>query len=307
MSFIKREIINKGLSMSKKISTSALAKKLSISKYKLDELLLSAKYITKSENGYKLTDLGIKNSGEIKEHSKFGKYIVWNEDIKIPNRLITQGKEFFSSTKIATKYNLKANRVNLILSEIGYIEKFQKGWSITVLGSKNGSIQKENNQNNIPYVEWNETIFENPTFLSTIKEIKGDVCEKTQQEIDSSKQLNFREKFIAKHRATDGHLVRSKAEMLIDNWLYMAEIVHAYERKLPIEEEVYCDFYIPTGKIYIEFWGLENEPKYAKRKEIKKAIYKKYNFNLIELTDKEVFNLDDILPKMLLKFGVQIY
>ena len=102
-------------------------------------------------------------------------------------------------------------------------------------------------------------------------------------------------------------MVRSKAEMLIDNWLYMAEIVHAYERKLPIEEEVYCDFYIPTGKIYIEFWGLENDPKYAARKETKKAIYKKYDFKLIELTDEEVFNLDDILPKMLLKYGVQTY
>ena len=48
----------------------------------------------------------------------------------------------------------------------------------------------------------------------------------------------------------------SKAEMLIDNWLYMAEIVHAYERKLPIEEDVYCDFYIPKGKVYIEYWGM---------------------------------------------------
>jgi len=102
-------------------------------------------------------------------------------------------------------------------------------------------------------------------------------------------------------------MVRSKAEMLIDNWLYMAEIVHAYERKLPIEEEVYCDFYIPKGKIYIEFWGLENDPKYAKRKETKRNIYKKYNFKLIELTDEEVFNLDDILPRMLLKFGVETY
>ena len=87
----------------------------------------------------------------------------------------------------------------------------------------------------------------------------------------------------------------------------MEGIVHAYERKLPIEEDVYCDFYIPSGKVYIEFWGLENEPNYVKRKEIKKSIYQKYNFKLIELTDKEVFNLDDILPRMLLKFGVQTH
>jgi hypothetical protein len=295
------------MSNPKLISTSALAKKLAMSKHQLDELLLAAKYIVKSENGYKLTDLGIQKSGALKNHAKFGEYIVWDENIEIPNKLITQGKEFFSSTKIAAKYNLSARKINLILSEIGFIEKYLKGWTITILGTKNGGIQKENNQNGIPYVEWDESIFNNNAFLSIIQEVKGEAGESTQKKIDDSKDSNFREKFIAKHRATDGHMVRSKAEMLIDNWLYMAEIVHAYERKLPIEEEVYCDFYIPTGKIYIEFWGLENDPKYAKRKEVKKAIYKKYDFKLIELTDEEVFNLDDVLPKLLLKHGVQTY
>jgi energy-converting hydrogenase A subunit M len=295
------------MSSSKLISTSALAKKLSMSKYQLDELLLAAKYIVKSEKGYKLTDLGIQNSGALKNHAKFGEYIVWDENIEIPNKLVTQGKEFFSSTKIATKYNLSARKINLILSEIGFIEKYLKGWTITVLGAKNGGIQKENSKNGIPYVEWDESIFNNNAFLSIIQEVKGEAGENTQKKIDDSQDSNFRKKFLAKHRATDGHLVRSKAEMLIDNWLYMAEIVHAYERKLPIEEEVYCDFYIPTGKIYIEFWGLENDPKYAKRKEVKKAIYEKYDFKLIELTDEDVFNLDDILPKLLLKYGVQTY
>ena len=291
----------------KLISTSALAKKLSISKHQLDELLLAAKYIIQTDDGYKLTELGIQNSGATKKHAKFGEYIVWDENIKIPNKLISQGKEFFSSTKIATKYNLSARKINMILSEIGFIEKYLKGWTITILGTKNGGIQKENSKNGIPYVEWNESIFSNSAFLSIIQEVKGEAGESTQKKIDNSKDSNFREKFIAKHRATDGHMVRSKAEMLIDNWLYMAEIVHAYERKLPIEEEVYCDFYIPTGKIYIEFWGLENDPKYAKRKEIKREIYKKYDFKLIELTDEEVFNLDDILPRLLLKHGVQTY
>ena len=95
--------------------------------------------------------------------------------------------------------------------------------------------------------------------------------------------------------------------MLIDNWLYMAEIVHAYERKLPVEENVYSDFYIPTGKVYIEYWGYENDEKYLARKKAKQEIYQKYRFNLIELEDKEVQNLDDILPRLLLKFGVQAY
>jgi len=291
----------------KYISTSALSKKLSIPKNKLDEMLLAAKFIAREEKGFSLTDLGTQNSGCMKNHPKFGDYIAWDENIVIPNKLITQGKEFFSSTKIASKYNLSARKINMTLSEIGFIEKYLKGWTITVLGSKNGGVQKENSKNGIPYVEWDESIFTSSAFLSVLKEVSGEAGESTQKEIENTKDSNFREKFIAKHRATDGHMVRSKAEMLIDNWLYMAEIVHAYERKLPIEEEVYCDFYIPTGKIYIEFWGLENDPKYAKRKEIKREIYKKYDFKLIELTDEEVFNLDDVLPRLLLKFGVQTY
>jgi hypothetical protein len=124
---------------------------------------------------------------------------------------------------------------------------------------------------------------------------------------DDDDMLGFRDKFPAKHRTADGHLVRSKAEMLIDNWLYMAGIVHAYERKLPIEETLYCDFYIPTGKVYIEYWGYEDDSKYIVRKKIKQEIYKKYNLNLIELNDSDVLLLDDVLPKYLLKYGVSAY
>lgn len=78
-------------------------------------------------------------------------------------------------------------------------------------------------------------------------------------------------------------------------------------RKLPIEEDVYSDFYIPTGKVYIEYWGYENDQKYLARKQKKIELYKKYCFNLIELQDKEVQNLDDVLPRLLLKYGVQAY
>lgn len=227
--------------------------------------------------------------------------------MKIPNKLITQGAIFYSATKIGEQYKLSARKINMILSEIGFIEKYLKGWTITTLGTQNGGVQKENSKNGIPYIEWNESIFTTSAFISILKEVQGEAGKSTQKSIEESKEIGFRNIFKAEHRATDGHMVSSKAEMLIDNWLYMEGIVHAYERKLPIEEDMYCDFYIPTGKIYIEFWGLENDPKYAKRKETKKAIYQKYGFKLIELTDKEVYNPDDFFPRLLLKFGVQTH
>lgn len=115
-------------------------------------------------------------------------------------------------------------------------------------------------------------------------------------------EINFRDKFPAKIITEDGHRVRSRAEQLIDNWLYHKGIVHAYERRVPIEEEVYCDFFIPLGqKVWIEFWGLEEE-KYVKRKELKKNFYKKYNKNLIEITNDDVERLDDILPVKLRQY-----
>nr|WP_228027447.1 hypothetical protein [Campylobacter concisus] len=39
----------------------------------------------------------------------------------------------------------------------------------------------------------------------------------------------------------------------------------AYEKRVPIKEDVYCDFYIPKGKIYIEFWGYEDDEAYLER------------------------------------------
>ena len=109
-------------------------------------------------------------------------------------------------------------------------------------------------------------------------------------------ESNFRSKFPANIRTEDGHLVRSKSEQIIDNWLYHKGIVHAYERRVPIEEEVYCDFFIPIGqKVWIEFWGLDEE-KYLKRKELKRKFYNQNKKNLIELVDKDIENLDDVMP-----------
>ena len=97
--------------------------------------------------------------------------------------------------------------------------------------------------------------------------------------------------------------MRSRAEQIIDNWLYHKGIVHAYERRVPIEEEVYCDFFVPIGqKVWIEFWGIEEEEKYQRRKELKKSFYKKHDKNLIELMPKDIENLDDIMPIKLRPF-----
>lgn len=197
-----------------------------------------------------------------------------------------------TATEIGKLFNKTSRQINDIFQELHWIEKNTNGWVITESGKSNGAIQI--NYRGSLSVQWDEKIQTNILLKKLIE---------PQEEIE---EIDFRAKFPATHRTKDGHFVRSKAEMIIDDWLYSENIVHAYEKMLPIQENVYSDFYLPQGKVYIEFWGLENDQKYNARKEQKKEIYKKHNVNLIELTDKEIAKLDDVFPKMLMKYGIKI-
>lgn len=210
-----------------------------------------------------------------------------------------------TATTIGKSFELPANRVNSILSELGWIKKdHNNGWLITELGKRLRGIQTKYKTGE-PYVRWPESIIRNKILITSVREARGDISTVSQDQPQNTEAhaLEFRDKFRPEHRAQDGHYVRSKSELIIDNWLYVSKIVHACERKLPIEEELYCDFYIPTGKVYIEYWGLDDQ-NYLARKEKKLSIYRKHNFNLIELSDKDVQNIDDVLPAKLREFNV---
>lgn len=94
-----------------------------------------------------------------------------------------------------------------------------------------------------------------------------------------SKKDDFRKKFPTDYRVIDGHYVRTKSETIIDNWLYNNLIVHSYERKVPIEEDLYCDFYIPKLDFYIEYWGLTDDC-YLVKKSKQRELYQKNGLKL---------------------------
>ncbi len=184
-------------------------------------------------------------------------------------------------------------------------------------GEKRGGQQREHIQKGDKslYVAWPATIEQNPALLQALKafqapmEVEQAVAAAASPTDEPSplEEQSFRTKFPAKYRTMDGHMVRSRAEAMIDNWLYQACVVHAYERRLPIEEEAYCDFFIPMGRrVYIEYWGMKEDQKYAKRMEQKRELYKAHEFGLVELTDSDLGNLDDVLPKRLLRFEIPV-
>ncbi len=297
------------------ISTTSLSNELDMPANELFIKLQSLKWIDRWGDKWILTDLGKQKGGQTRSHATFGEYIVWPENISLQNISISKGKtKMLNATTIGKNFNVSSQRLNLIFSELGWIEKDIAGWKVTKLGLSLGGRNFEHETSGGTYVLWPENILQNPNLTnafkvtSTFVKTKDVQPEKESVEKSFSKQNtdSFRDKFPATLRTKDGHMVRSRAEVIIDNALYEYKLAHAYERKLPIEEDLYSDFFIPSENVYIEYWGMEEDPKYAERKKAKLEIYKRYEFKLIELTDEDIANLDDHLPKKLLKFKIKV-
>jgi len=299
-------------STNKDLSTSQLATELKLTSTAMFQQLAEVGLINMNRE---LTTAGLSKGGQYRQRTIDGKpikYILWPRSIIIELDDI-QGKQsgnLVTATYISEKLDIPANRINSIMSELGWLNKDPiKGWLVTNFGKQLGGVQARYRTTGIPFVRWPESVINNKSLITNINEAKGDNTnikqETSEGSVDAQQQDDFRDKFKPENRAKDGHNVRSKSELIIDNWLYDSKIVHAYERKLPIEETLYCDFYIPTGKVYIEYWGLDDD-KYLNRKTKKLDIYKKYNLNLIELFEKDVSNLDDTLPAKLIEFHIPV-
>lgn len=137
-----------------------------------------------------------------------------------------------------------------------------------------------------------------------------------------SKELLFRitnctnvelldEAYESKIICKDGHIVKSKAEYMIDDYLYGHNIIHAYEKGLPYgateKEVLHPDFYLPhyLGKdkhVYIEYWGFnENNIQYTNTKKFKMDIYKKKGITLISVCEKDTYDIETSLDRKLNK------
>ena len=193
-------------------------------------------------------------------------------------------KRLLNATAIGQHFNISSKRLNLLLNELGWIEKTIAGWGITKLGKSLGGKQFEQETSGGTYVLWPDIVINNKDLLEMFQESPREklLSKETLQIVEkfhTENADNFRKKFPAEYRTKDGHYVRSKAELTIDDSLYLWGIPHAYEKKLSkTVENVYSDFHIPSGysrpkAVYIEYWGMENDEKYNQRKQKKIEIY----------------------------------
>ena len=234
-------------------------------------------------------------------------YKCWKSQNSSTKSKSSDTSSYLTATKIGEKFGISGQKLNLLFNELGwtYKPRHGKGWAPTKQGKKQGASPRTASSG-APYLVWPEKILSNRVLKRAVSDFTGESISIEPTTEKKSDYDDFRKKYPANYRCMDGHYVRSRAEVMIDNWLYTNGFAHAYERKLPIEQDVYSDFFIKEGNVYIEFWGMESDEKYSARKKVKQKAYSENDFNLIELNDNDLNNLDDILPRKLLQYGLRI-
>lgn len=115
------------------------------------------------------------------------------------------------------------------------------------------------------------------------------------------------ESYEGVYECEDGHIVKSISEQVIDDWLCEQGIFHAYEAPLDIGEEkpLKPDFclrnYLGKGEdVYIEYFGLQGQPKYDEHTAYKMGFYQKLKITVVCLYPKDSKNLKFALQTKIL-------
>ena len=239
----------------------------------------------------------------------------------------SSGGERLSATKLAehfssTRNKVSAQKMNKIIEEIGWSRSFSGGgYEPTKQGLRKDVLRLES-QKGTPYCSYPPGIIHDIALISRFADISpasagfsnvspiqtqssqgnsGDcVCYCGKCSLLGKSQ---------KYKTRDGHFVRSRGEVMIDNYLYTSRVAHAYELDLILtdSERMVPDFTVltPNGNVYIEFWGLEGQSDYDKNTEKKKRLYEKYDLSLINVRPDDLDNLDSILSQKLAQYGVR--
>lgn len=283
-----------------KLSTSALAKQLDIPVQQLFSTLKDYRWIRKIDDGWALSSKGEFEGGEYVHSKRYGRYIVWPPDLADhPLLQAVEDNRHLSATVLGKSYGLTAREVNRLLAELGWLKHGVQGWELTSWGEQNGGIQLENEASASFYVVWPQAVTNAPALSARLKQaasIFGD--EQTIATDLFADQTDW--------QGDDGHSHKHKLHLQVCQWLYLAGLAHACHKRLPVDEVLFADFYLPAAHIYIECWVDENSTALAQRMK-RKAFYESTGFTVIDLEGSDGQQLDEVLTRQLRKHGVRIY
>lgn len=287
-----------------RLSTTALARKLSIPVQQLFATLKDYGWIERVGEGWVLTPKGEFEGGSFQQSRRFGRYIVWPERLEQhPLLAAIESNQRINAASMCRYYpRLHPRQINRALAEMGLQHHSILGWELTALGRSLGGLQEESENSGAFYVTWPHEIIDNPVIHREL------TAQSDQSQPVASSDEAEPDLFSASAgscQGIDGHQLASILETRVCNWLYLAQLAHAYKRALPTEELVLADFYIPDGSVYIDCWDADIPARALSGMLHRRELYRSLKLRHIEINIADVDRLDEVLGRGLLGFGIR--
>jgi len=291
-----------------KLSTTALARKLELPVQQLFATLVDHGWIRRAGEQWALTPKGEFEGGSYKKSQRYGSYIVWPQALEQhPLLAAIESTARFTAATICRYFpNLHPRQINRALAELGLQHHTLLGWELTPLGRAMGGQQEESRSSGAFYVTWPHEIVDHPVVrrelgrqssqfghgVAADAEVERDLFEASPEEPPRCLGI-------------DGHVLRTPLQTAVCNWLYLAQLAHAYRRALPTEEELFADFYLPAGTIYIDCWEEDVPAGELSARLHKREVYRELELRVLEVNAADVERLDEVLGRGLLAFGIR--
>ena len=290
-----------------KLSTTALARKLDIPAQQLFATLRDYGWIRRSADTWVLLPKGEFEGGSYQQSRRYGRYIVWPQSLDHhPLLAAIESNQRITAASMRRYYpRLHARQINRALAELGLQHHSVLGWELTALGRSMGGQQEESEASGAFYVTWPHEIVDNPVVHRELARQSDQIP--TPEPADASAEPDLFANADSKIscEGIDGHVLATPLQMRVCNWLYLAQLAHAYRRLLPIEEQVHADFYLPAGNVYIDCWQEDASAAELRANLHKREIYREMNLHALEVKEADADNLDEILGRGLLAFGIR--
>ncbi|MBP6723944.1 MAG: hypothetical protein KA137_03855 [Halioglobus sp.] len=289
-----------------RLSTTALARKLNIPAQQLFATLRDYGWIERAGESWLLTPKGEYEGGNYQQSRRYGRYIVWPEGlVHHPLLAAIESNQRINAASMRRYYpRLHARQINRALAEMGLQRHSIIGWELTERGRALGGLQEESDNSGAFYVTWPHEIIDNPVIHRELTR-QSDQSQPVVPAGDTEPDLFASNAAGQPCVGIDGHRLGSELELRVCNWLYLAQLAHAFQRALPAEDLVLADFYVPEGNVYIDCWDADIPAQALSGKLQRRELYRTLKLRHIEINAADAERLDEVLGRGLLAFGIR--
>ena len=309
------------------ISTSALAKRLKLPIQQLFVTLRDYGWIERDGENWQVTAKGQLHGGGYKDSQRFGRYIVWPDSIsEHPLVASIESDQRLTSGALADQFPAcDALTINRVLQELGFVHQRAGGLQLTSRGEALGGREELDERSGLRVVTWPRDFAQHPVLrreflgqeddagdtepaMTSMEAASGPVSDdEATPDLFAAESQNEDQREVESvsrtRRSTSGHVVDTHLQLVVCNWLYRAGLVHAFQRALPVEEEIYADFYVPAASLVIECWEQDVPTLTLARRLRVREVCREIDMPYLELTNADESRLEQVLGSKLRELG----